>query len=391
MSSVTSTSGVDTGARPKILCVDDEPNVLEGLTLNLRRRFEVLRAPSGAQGLEMLASEPLVSVVISDMRMPAMDGAAFLGRAREVAPDASRILLTGQADLTSAIAAVNDGQIFRFLQKPCAPTALIPAVEAGVQQHQLVTAERVLLEQTLHGSIKALTEILAITSPASFGRATRIKQIVSDIALHLDLRDRWQVEVAAMLSPIGLITLPPATAEKVFNRQPLTREEQAMLAKVPAVTETLLASIPRLETVRAILSSFGRPPPETPATDPAKLAVERACHVLRAAVEFDELEGKGLTALKAVDELILRTGRYDADVLGALRAARGDGSVMTEMRSLPLAALRSGMVLVEDMKLKSGVLVITRGYEITDSFLERVLNFGLGTVQEPIRVLAKRK
>ena len=103
---------------PKILCVDDEPAVLEGLKMNLRRRFDVLTATSGAAALEVLEREEGIAVLMSDMRMPSMDGATLLAKARERWPFVVRLLLTGQADMNSAISAVNEGQIFRFLTKP---------------------------------------------------------------------------------------------------------------------------------------------------------------------------------------------------------------------------------------------------------------------------------
>lgn len=141
--------------RYRILCVDDEAGVLEGLDLILGRRFRVETATSGAAGLDTLERCRDVAVVISDMRMPHMDGAAFLSKVRTVAPDAIRILLTGQADMRSAVSAVNEGQIFRFLTKPCAPASLTAAIDAACEQRRLLTAEKVLLEETLQGSIKA--------------------------------------------------------------------------------------------------------------------------------------------------------------------------------------------------------------------------------------------
>ena len=98
---------MSTNGRVRVLCVDDEPNVLEGLSLHLRRRYQVETATSGAAALEILQRGGETAVVMSDMRMPGMDGAAFLARARQTAPDTVRILLTGHADLNSAISAVN--------------------------------------------------------------------------------------------------------------------------------------------------------------------------------------------------------------------------------------------------------------------------------------------
>src|SRR5262245_61160663 len=207
---------MDVREKPRVLCVDDEPNVVEGLALTLRRKFDVATAEDGPSALALLREEPRTAVVISDMRMPGMDGATFLARVRELLPDTVRILLTGQTDLTSAIRAVNDGQLFRFLTKPCPPSNLLAVVEAAVKQHELQCAERILLEQTLHGSIRALTEVLALTNPLAFGRATRIKAHVSELATKLGLKERWQVEVASMLSQLGCITLPTETVEKLY-------------------------------------------------------------------------------------------------------------------------------------------------------------------------------
>src|SRR6185369_7333431 len=127
-------------ARPRILCVDDEPQLLEAMTVNLGRHFAVSTAPSGVAGLEKIRNEPPFAVLMSDMRMPAMDGATFLKQAFQTAPDTVRILLTGQSDLTSAIAAINEGQIFRFLTKPCPPATLLKTIGAAVEQNRLITS-----------------------------------------------------------------------------------------------------------------------------------------------------------------------------------------------------------------------------------------------------------
>jgi CheY-like chemotaxis protein len=376
--------------RVRVLCVDDEPKVLEGLSLYLHRRFDVATATSGAAGLEILARDATTAVVMSDMRMPGMDGAAFLGRARQLVPDAVRLLLTGQADVDSAIAAVNEGQLFRFLTKPCPPLQVLAAVEAAAEQHRLITAERVLLEQTLHGSIKALTDVLALTSPISFGRATRIKQHVADLAGKLGMRERWHVEVAAMLSQLGFITLPPETVEKVYYGRPLSEAEERMVGKVPEVTGRLLDNIPRLEPVREILAVCNKPYRRSSAADdPEKRLVGRAGHVLRVAIDFDALETQGSPASLAVDTMRGRAERYEPEVLAALSEVRGAGASHDEVRELPLSALSAGMIFAEDVKMASGALLVARGYEITAGFVERARNFRPGTMKEPVRVIVR--
>jgi len=383
---------MDSQARTKVLCVDDERAVLDGLSLHLRRRYDVLTAESGAEGLQVLEREPTVAVVMSDMRMPGMDGAAFLTRARQLRPDTVRMLLTGQADLDSAIAAINEGQIFRFLTKPCPPATMMATFAAAVEQNRLVTAERVLLEQTLHGSIKALTDVLALTDPASFGRATRIKQIVTDLAAKLEVADRWQVEVAAMLSQLGALTVPAETLDKQYAGHALTVEEQRMVSRAPVVTEQLVRNIPRLEVVADILAAQHKPRRGAAALngDAAKIHLDFLAQILRAAGDFDTLESQGSTASLTLDTMRGRGERYEPRVLEALAEVRGSSQgPRVVIREVTLAVLCAGMVLVDDVRTTTGTLLVARGFEVTPQLVERVRNLKPGTVKEPLRIVLR--
>src|SRR5271154_6113686 len=239
--------------RPRILCVDDDPNVLEGLARTLRSHYIVETANEGTVAIEMLKTAEPFAVIMSDQRMPQMTGTQFLAHARAVAPFSVRVLLTGQADMESAIDAVNEGNIFRFLTKPCSSDLLLAALDSCCQQYLLVTSEKVLLEQTLHGSIKALVDILSLANPLAFGRATRVRKIVEGLMNHFQIRERRPVEVAAMLSQIGCVTLPPETLDKLYKGVALNRGEQTLIERMPAVVEKCLSNIPRLEAVREIL------------------------------------------------------------------------------------------------------------------------------------------
>ncbi len=383
---------MDPQTKTKILCVDDERGVLDGLALNLRRRYDVLTALSGNEGLEILGRDGNIAVVMSDMRMPGMDGATFLSRARQVLPNAVRILLTGQADMNSAIAAINEGQIFRFLTKPCPAPTVLATIDAAAEQNRLVTAEKVLLEQTLHGSIKALTDILALTNPVSFGRATRIKQLVGEMAAKLELRETWQLEVAAMLSQLGYVALPSETVEKLYYGRPLTDAEQKMVARAPAVTEQLVRNIPRLEMVAEILEAVTRPRKrgEPASTDPRRQQVDLASHLLRVALDFDSLDTQGNSASTALGTLRARQDTYDPRALDALAEIRGNKGTKDDVREISLSVLCVGMVFVDDVKTQGGMLMVARGFEVTAGFLERARNFQPGTVKEPLRVVLRR-
>jgi response regulator RpfG family c-di-GMP phosphodiesterase len=378
----------DAKQKPRILCVDDEPNVLEGLTLNLGRRYDVQTAGSGAAALELLHNDPQRAVIISDMRMPGMDGATFLAKARVAAPEAVRILLTGQTDIESAILAVNGGQIFRFLTKPCAPPDLLAAIGSAVEQHELITSQRVLLEQTLHGSIKALTEVLSLTNPAAFGRATRIKQVVSELAEQLALKERWQVEIAAMLSQLGHITLPAETAEKLYFGHSLSAEEQRLVDKLPAVTEQLLSGIPRLELVRAILADYPRPFRGATRPNLTDDVVYAGAQLLKLAVDYDAVESHGAKGALAVDKLRAHAEQYDPSVLAALAALRAKATG-DDVRETLLGQLVAGMVLAEDVKMTNGVLLAARGHEVSQRFLERIRNSPKGTIKDKLLIVVR--
>jgi CheY-like chemotaxis protein len=377
--------------RARILCLDDEPRVLEGIALSLRRRFDVLTATNCLDALQILRRERDVAVVLSDMRMPGMDGTAFLQRARDVAPDAVRVVLTGQADLSAAIGAVNDAHVFRFLTKPCPPVVLLPALEQAVEQHRLVASERVLLEQTLHGSIKALGDVLALTSPASFGRATRIARSVTAMAQALDVPDRWSVEVAAMVSQLGCITLPDDVVGRVHAGRPLSPAEAEQVANVPNVTERLLAHIPRLDGVRRILAASARPVRRLAMGADAKAhQLMRAAQMLRIATDYDDLLSRGESPDGALTTMRARDG-YDPEVLEALAAMLVSCAGTHDVRLLAIGALQPGMLVADDVKMATGTLLVPRGYEVTAAFIERARNFPPGSVAEPIRVVIRRE
>lgn len=378
---------MSTEHRPKVLLVDDEPNVLEGLTLHLRRRYEVVTASNGAMGLAMMHTDTAPAVVISDMNMPGMDGATFLASVRRIYPNTVRVLLTGQANMSSAISAINEGQIFRFLTKPCAPAVLQSTVEAAVEQHQLLTTERVLLQQTLHGSIEALVEVLSLANPTSFGWAQGVKRLAGELAEALQLEDKWLIEIAAMFSQLGYVTLPGEVAEKVYFGHELSADEVAMVERVPDVTERLLAHIPRLEVVREILARVARDSAPAPVGslsphDPARVGSQ----VLSLASKYLQLEARGDSPGTAIALLRSRTGWYDSSMLDALARLRGADSDVDEIREISLRALHAGMVLVDDVRMVHGPLLAARGYVATESFVERCHNIRDGSVVEPIRV-----
>jgi response regulator RpfG family c-di-GMP phosphodiesterase len=332
--------------------------------------------------LELLKREPdAYAVVISDMRMPVMDGAAFLREARRWAPDATRMLLTGFADIEAAVSAVNNAQLFRFLTKPCGAKDLVGACTAALVQHRLITAERVLLEQTLHGSVKALADVLALANPVAFGRAVSIQAAVKALATAAGMRETWEVEVAAMLAPIGAVTLPASTAEKLYAGAPLSEDEVAMVERVPAITRGILENIPRLEGIVQILDNYARP--FNAGQGPGVIPI--GARMLRIARDHDGLVAQGLDRDVAFATMRSREGIYDGHLLQTFAEMASPGADM-RVREITLRELRAGMQLADDVRSAAGQLLIAHGNEASQGLIERLSNLADGFVREPLRI-----
>jgi response regulator RpfG family c-di-GMP phosphodiesterase len=366
---------------PCILCVDDEPRVTEGLALLLRRNYRAVTAAGGQAALEKLKEIGAPAVIMSDMRMPGMDGADLLKTVKRLYPETTRILLTGEPGRDAAVSAINEGQIFRFLTKPCAPEKVLAAIEAGVTYHRLMTAERTLLQDTLVGCIRALIDVLAITNPVAFGRSNRVKSLAMAVAGEAGHPSFWQLEAAAMLSQIGYISLPVELVEKLYYGNKLTSEESVLAAGAPAVAQTLLGRIPRLEPVLEILA-LSQKPTGVSADGLATLGA----NILRLVLEYDTLVAQGNST--AVQSIRAKINKHDSQLVDHLAAAVGADSGKSEVTEISVGKVKTGMIILDDVRTPMGVLLVPKGFEVTDVFIERMRNFGPGILAERIRVSA---
>jgi response regulator RpfG family c-di-GMP phosphodiesterase len=363
----------------RILCVDDEPKVLEGLERVMHRKCTLLTATSGEEALRLLAGPEPIDVIVSDMRMPRMNGAALLAECRKRSPDTVRLLLTGQADLESAISAVNDGHVFRFLTKPCPSPVFLEALTAAIEQHRLVTSERVLLERTLVGSMRALTEVLALVHP-EFGSTARQHERARKVAACLRVPHAWHVEVASMLSQVGYVVLPNDLLAKVHAGSDLDAAERGMLARVPAVVERIISLIPRLETVQEALKHQGRPF-ESGDGGPQRQAIPIGSRILKALLALGVEETRSPDSADALAVLRSHRGQYDPAVLDAIAIVCGPRR--RETREVTLREIEVGMVLASDVMTRSSMLLVSRGHPVTAQLIERLRNFDtkVGVVQ----------
>jgi response regulator RpfG family c-di-GMP phosphodiesterase len=369
---------------PRVLCVDDEVRVIEGLVLHLRKDYVVHTALSGEAALKVLQQIGGAAVVISDMRMPGMDGATLLHQVMTRYPDATRILLTGEPGRDAAIAAVNRANIFRFLTKPCPPDQLRAAIEAGLNQYRLIRAERSILKETLVGCVQALIDVLAITHPVAFGRASRLKRVSMEFAAALDCRDYWQLEMAAMLSQIGYLSLPGELVEKLYGGESLTPEEKTLARGVPEVAMKLLENIPRLDPVIQILAALRWTDAEIARLGDGTVGL--GTRILGLVLEYETLLAQGHSLDVAVQTLRGRAARFGAQLIETFGQHLGAGSGKSEAREMPLKAVKLGMTIMQDVRTHLGTLLVPRGFEVTRTFLERSRNFGPDLLNEMVRV-----
>ncbi len=385
----------DAPPKKKVLFVDDETNILASFRRRLGRSFDISTACGGEQGLELLKTDGPFAGVISDQRMPGMDGIEFLGEVKKRAPDTVRMMLTGHTDLETAVNAVNEGCIFRFYTKPCPPEVLAAALEAGLNQYDLITAERDLLERTLAGSVKVFVDVLSLVNPEAFRKAELIRGWVRDVARRMELSNTWELNIAAMLAPIGMITLPAEIMTKLREGHLLSETEHEIYSRTPEISINLISNIPRMENISKMIyyqqkgfDGSGFPMDTVSGGDiPLGARILRILNDLAGVAEGPDRA--------AFEELAQRSGTYDPDVLRVVRSCfvdekKGlqDGVISEQSVARVLAAnLQAGARLVSNIETEDGLLVLAAGSQVSQAQIERLRNLQrVRRLKEPIYI-----
>jgi CheY-like chemotaxis protein len=371
------------GARPVVLVVDDEPDILEAIALQLQRECKVVTAESGVDALRILSESGPIAAVISDQRMPGMDGIELLRRVQLEYPDTTRVLQTAQSDLNAAISAINDGGVFRYLSKPIPAEELRSTVREAVARNERATADRHLLDKTLKASIEALFDVLQLANPVAFARGARIRALVAELCRQLQLQSHWEIEVAAMASQLGAVTIPPSVLQKLDKGLPCTDEEQLMVDAMPGVAVQLLRTIPLLGDVVGIVRALAVSKPDR-GQKPAAPLVGEAVEVVRTAMDFDTLLSRGLEVENAITLLECREDG-PLHVLAALRKSKGILAVTDKVRGLKAVELETGMRVAEDIVATNGLVLVGRGMTVTGLLLDRLTNYARTIeIHEPV-------
>jgi response regulator RpfG family c-di-GMP phosphodiesterase len=378
----------------KVLFVDDDPNILSAYQRQQRKQFTLDTVISGMEGLRCIEQNGPYAVVVSDLRMPGMDGIEFLTKVKDRSPETVRVMLTGNADITAAISSVNEGRIFRFLTKPCLPEDLARALQSSIEQYRLVSAERELLHNTLSGSVRVLIDILSIVDQESFGGAETLRDSIRTIANALGMQSSWELELAAMLSQIGQVTVPPGILIKERSSLPLSNVEKEIISRVPQVGHKLLAKIPRMESVARIVlyqnkcfDGSGLPKDKV-----AGAEIPTGARLLKIVMDMLHAESGGLSRMESLELLKSRKGWYDPTILDTafLCFARSEipqPELKQAVYKVGVKDLRVGQILVSDIFTSNGTLLIKGGIGISETTLQRIRNFAmLNGVLEPIQI-----
>lgn len=372
----------------RVLLVDDDRLSLSTYQRTLDHLFDVDTAISGEAALEAIRDYGPYAVVVSDMNMPGISGLELLVEVRLRAPDTTRIMLTGVESQQVAIAAVNDGRVFKILTKPCPLEALLSAVQEGAGRYQQLHRDREILEQTFNGIVTMLTEVLAAGDPDAGAAGQRLRERARRLGEMMKLSITWELEAAAMLARIGLVTIPANVRAKLNAGAALSGSEADLVQRIPAIGATLVERIPRLATVAEFIryqekNYDGSGWPRDPMRGDE---IPIGARILRALMDLQAAESSGQPAAVAFQTLRQDAARYDPNVLNCLERLV-NAPDFTGRAALTVGELQPGLVIDVPVQSQEGVTLISAGARLTPMLLERLRNFAdLGQIQEPIYV-----
>lgn len=372
-----------------ILLVDDDPNILNGYRRTLRKHFRLKTALGSQQGIKTFREEGPFAVVISDMKMPEMDGIEFLQRVQDHDPETVRIMLTGYAEFNTVIEAINKGHIFRFITKPCSAEDMTRVIQDGIKQYRLIRSEKDLLDNTLKKSVKVLTDILSMINPGAFGRASRIRRYVMQLAELLKFRDPWILEITAMLSQIGFVAMPAEILDKVYLMEELSERELKLYNEYPKIGADLIKDIPKLgvvsEIVRKQLWDY-QDFKDTQGLSYDEKIIALGAQILRVVMSFDERISRGLAVDTTIALMKKKPQQFNTrlvDLLAQIKTAR-DFSVV---KKLTVEELTPEMTTLEEVRSASGLLLVPKYQDLTELIIERLTHHKRESgVKEPIAI-----
>ncbi len=410
-----------------VLFVDDEPAILNALKRCARKEAWDIEFASDAQLALEIVGEKNPAVIVTDMRMPGMDGAELLSQITEQHPQIKQILLTGYSDMEATVRAINNGRVSRYLSKPWDNDQLKAAINEALYEYQIREeyAQLVALTEQQNEDLKSLNEELEQkvaertqalhdsmqalevahnklkSSYASFVRVfaqfiqlrdARISPNIEKLSLRvrlageflgLDEETRDQLGYAAMLRNLGKLTLTDEIL--CLPVEKMNVEQKKAYRRHPAVGQTLLLSIDNLQQAANIIGQHqerinGRGYPQSLGADEISLAAQ----VLGIVSDYQDLLGGVLTVQRRSSSQICdylhsqRGVRYHSNVVDAFFHAL-EMSVDDEQPEAEIfvksSQLRPGMVLSRDLFTPEGLFLLARGTELADKVIGKISSF----------------
>lgn len=357
--------------RTRVLCVDDEPNILEGLKVHLGRSFDMLTAVGGEAAIEAIADDGPFAVIVTDMRMPGMNGIQFLQAAKPLAPDTTFIMLTGNHDLETASQAINEGHVFRFLNKPCPSNMLKVAIDDGIERYNLLKEKREVLNDTFVGAIRLMTDVLEMSYPEIFSRAYAVEQIATQLNQLLQIEERWEYKLAVRLCRLGGALLERSTDDLSIEKSTQRWKWEADVGRM------MIKHIPRLKLVSEIVGQWGTAAGNFPtiiATDEEVVAA--GAGVCRASWFLEYLLRDGHTPTSAAYELSLFMPNASSRLTEAARKIEPPQytpAKNAKIQALKAEQLKPGMVLAETFKAEDK-FELAAGHRLSEAMIYRLVH-----------------
>lgn len=354
--------------QPRILFVDDDQMLLSSMERCLGLEFDLVTAISGLEALKKIEEQPTFPVVVCDMRMPVMDGLQFIERARELSKRSVFLMLTGNQDVQTAVRAVNEGQVYRFLNKPCDPEEIAFAIRLGLQQYELEDRERDLLNKTFVGAVGIFGDVMETLQPELLGRTADTEQFVELLREQISAPPRWEFKIASKLALLGV-----ALQRGSCTAKPTSQEGLAHLSRVCETSAKMVEKIPRMDLVAQIIRLVPVTDADLDTVEPrgegdvARLgaALLRVGNLVEGMVHFG-VDSDTATA----DIQSLLPGIYPP-LLKAAKAVYPENSAPSGV-SVEVEDLKPGMVLQEDLYGAGGATLLRAGRHLSETHIAKL-------------------